>query len=64
MHQEDVQDLLDRRDVLLDAIAAGASERDRPSLDAELNDVRASLAVMQPISRDQVYPTRNASPLH
>lgn len=44
MHQNDVQDLLDRRDVLLDAIAAGASERDRPSLDAELNEVRAALA--------------------
>lgn len=64
MHYEDLQDLIDRRDVLLDTIAAGVSDRDRLSIDPELNEVRAALAMVQPISRDEDYPTRNASPLN
>lgn len=68
MHPDEVQELLDCQMALVDAIAAGVSDEDRLSLDAELKTIRAALAALppslQPPSSDKGYPTRDASPLH
>ncbi len=48
MNQEELQDLIDRRDVLQETLSEGVSERDRPFLDAELAQVLAQLKGARP----------------
>ena len=56
---DDIQDLNDRRDVLLMTLAEDISEMDRPYLDAELAEVLTMLSIVP----QHIAPVRPHSPM-